>query len=269
MIELQKQIAVCKSVIEQTRNIINNQLIQQQALGGAQFYAVNQTTIPLNTLVVELEKLLDLIKTIDVSFYEKLKRIRRNLVNSNARLNAYAFGGLLQIIEILDEKYTVKDNSSVPLDNGVTIKKSNNKVFVVHGHDDLTLVETENLMRKLGLVPIILKDQANGGLNTIIEKFEQNSDVGFAIVLFTSDDIGYKKDDAVSAKTRARQNVVFELGYFAAKLGRKNVAIINDGVEELPSDIQGVTYTPNSADWKYKVAIELRQAGLDVDMNKV
>ncbi len=148
-------------------------------------------------------------------------------------------------------------------------KKSNNKVFIVHGHDDLMLSETENLICKLELEPIILKNQANGGLSTIIEKFEDSSDVSFAIVLFTSDDIGYKKGDDKNAKTRARQNVVFELGYFAGKLGRKNVSIINNGVEELPSDIQGVVYTPNEAGWKYKIADELKKAGLNVDMNKI
>lgn len=269
MIEIQKQIAVCKSVTEQIRNIINNQLIPQQTLGGTLVYAVNPTPLPLNSLISELSKLSELLKVHNEPFHDRIMGMKRNLVNADSSLNAYAFGGILQVIGILDETYSKQDAQPTQTNNDKSIQKSNNKVFIVHGHDDLMLSETENLMRKLGLDPIILKDRANGGLNTIIEKFEQNSDVRFAIVLFTSDDIGYKKGDEANGKTRARQNVVFELGYFIGKLGRQNVSIINDGVEELPSDIQGVVYTPNAADWKYKITAELRQVGLDVDMNRI
>ena len=47
-----------------------------------------------------------------------------------------------------------------------------------------------------------------------MEKFEGHSDVGFAVVLFTPDDVGYPAGQAEVAKPRARQNVVLELGFF-------------------------------------------------------
>ena len=70
-------------------------------------------------------------------------------------------------------------------------KMSNNKVFIVHGHDSLK-AEVELFLTKLGLEPIILHKQANMG-KTIIEKIEKNTDVGFGIVLYTPDDEELKK----------------------------------------------------------------------------
>jgi predicted nucleotide-binding protein len=62
---------------------------------------------------------------------------------------------------------------------------------------------------------------------TIIEKFEAHAgQVGSAIVLLTSDD----KGGAVGKpqQRRARQNVVLELGFFLATLGRERVVILHE-----------------------------------------
>jgi len=114
-----------------------------------------------------------------------------------------------------------------------------------------------------------LHEQPNRG-QTIIEKFERYSDVGFAVVLLTPDDLGASMEDKDHLKPRARQNVVFELGFFCAKLGRSNVCALYKDVE-LPSDISGVIFTSMDAAgvWRYKLASELAAAGLDVDLNKL
>jgi len=116
---------------------------------------------------------------------------------------------------------------------------------------------------------IILREQPNKG-RTLIEKFEDYADVGFAIVLLTPDDKGGPKNCGASdLKPRARQNVVFELGYFIGRLGRNRVcALYLEGVE-IPSDYSGVVYTkmdPSGA-WRLEIAKELKAAGFSVDMN--
>lgn len=47
-------------------------------------------------------------------------------------------------------------------------------------------------------------------------------------------------------------------------------ALYKGGVE-IPSDIYGVLYVPMDAGgaWKYQLAKEMKQAGLDVDLNKI
>lgn len=146
------------------------------------------------------------------------------------------------------------------------VEKKYDKVFIVHGHDNALKQEVARIIEKQGLEAVILNEQANGG-KTIIEKIEENSDVGAAICLFTGDDYGRAKD-ATSENLRARQNVVFEAGYFMGKLGRGNVILIASPDIEIPSDLQGVVYT-NKDMWQTDVLRELKAIGYNVDFNKL
>jgi hypothetical protein len=144
------------------------------------------------------------------------------------------------------------------------------KVFVVHGHDEAVLHEVSRFLEKLKLKPIVLREQPNRG-KTIIEKFEANSDVGFAVVLMTKDDMGASIDDAESERyqPRARQNVILELGYFIGHLRRDRVCVLKEkGIEE-PSDIFGVVYHEINVGgaWKLQLGKELKAAGYNVDLN--
>lgn len=143
-------------------------------------------------------------------------------------------------------------------------------VFIVHGHDETAKESAARFIEKLGLKAIILHEQSNAG-RTIIEKFEANSNVAFALVLLTPDDIGAPKDKKDEAKPRARQNVILELGYFMGKLGRGRVCVLYKEGVEIPSDYQGVLYIPmDSADaWRMTLAKEIKEAGLPVDLNKL
>lgn len=113
---------------------------------------------------------------------------------------------------------------------------------------------------------VILSEQANRG-RTIIEKFENYSDVSGAICLFTADDIGRAKKEPTD-NTRARQNVVLETGYFMGKLGRDHVVILADDGIEMPSDLSGVVYT-NTENWKIDLLKELKAMGYTIDFNKL
>lgn len=147
-------------------------------------------------------------------------------------------------------------------------KIDNRKVFVVHGHDHQLLNDLELMIRRIGLDPIILKNEANNG-RTIIEKVEELTNVGFAVVLYTGCDEGRAKGAGL-LQDRARQNVVFEHGYLCAKLGRNRVAALNDDGVEIPSDLSGVLYISHAApDWKTQLMREMQAAGLEFDPTKV
>lgn len=140
------------------------------------------------------------------------------------------------------------------------------KIFIVHGHDGELKQSVARIIEKQGIEAIILSEQANQGC-TIIEKFEDYSDVDGAICLFTSDDIGKAKKDSAD-KPRARQNVVLETGYFMGKLGRNHVVILADNGIEMPSDLSGVVYT-DTASWQTDLLKELKAIGYTVDFNKL
>ena len=114
------------------------------------------------------------------------------------------------------------------------------------------------------LLVTILHEQADQG-RTIIEKFEANSaDVTFAIVLLTADDEGKAKKET-DYKERARQNVIFEMGYFVGLLSRSHVFMLLDEGVEKPSDLDGIVYTSLNEDWKTKLFKELQACGYKVD----
>jgi CheY-like chemotaxis protein len=118
------------------------------------------------------------------------------------------------------------------------------RTFIVHGRDDLALLELKNfLQNRLGLPePTILRERASGTA-TVLEKFEthaQQADVVF--VLLTPDDQGRLARGRAPERRRARQNVLFELGYFLCftrQHGRRLV-VLSKGEVELPSDIAGL-----------------------------
>lgn len=143
------------------------------------------------------------------------------------------------------------------------------RIFVVHGRDDGAKETVARYLTKIDLHPVILHEQANQG-RTIIEKFEALKDVDYAIVLFTPDDVGYPASEPTQAKPRARQNVVLELGFFMAALGRKRVCVLYKGNVEIPSDYAGVLYVEldNGGAWRFAVAREMKSIGIDIDLNK-
>lgn len=161
------------------------------------------------------------------------------------------------------------EEASAPSSDTVT----KNRIFIVHGHDNEMKEAVARLVITLGLDPIILNEQPNEG-NTIIEKFEKYADIDFAVVLLSPDDRGYAVAAGEStARFRARQNVVFELGYFAGKHGRSRVfSLYRENADfETPSDISGVAYTPydNHGAWKTSLIKDLKAAGYSVDANKL
>lgn len=144
----------------------------------------------------------------------------------------------------------------------------NKKVFVVHGHDEAARETVARFLVALGLQPIILHEQVSQS-RTVIEKIEANSDVGFAVVLLTGDDVGGKS--ASELKPRARQNVIFELGYFIGHLKRARVCALKRGDVEVLSDFSGVVYTEFDAKggWKMELAKEIRAAGIAINAEAV
>ena len=169
---------------------------------------------------------------------------------------------VLELQSYLDDMTDEAQQANININPSIV----NNKIFVVHGHDGLLKEEVARFLEKIDLDPIILSEQANQG-RTIIEKLESNADVSSAIILLTSDGIGRGKNETTE-KSRARQDVIFEVGYFIGRLSRKNVILIADSEIELPSDIAGMVYHSKDK-WDMDVLRDLRAAGYNIDANKL
>lgn len=176
-------------------------------------------------------------------------------------------------------KATAKNNNSVDLSN-------NKNVFIVHGQNEKTKDQVEEYISSIGYNPIILHKQANLG-KTLIEKVEHYGErSSFAIILFTGDDLSckyfpppfqsnqflnkkslnqsdqkmheYHNQILNSLKKRARQNVVFEFGYFIGLLGRERVIMLYENEVELPSDVEGFIHIKLDHNWKEELLKEIK-----------
>lgn len=196
--------------------------------------------------------------------------------NTGKTINVIGYTSLVNHISIIEETLpTVLSSSQEPLKkSGVSTgyQQDRQKVFIVHGRDKTALLETEGIINRAGLESVVLNRMVNSGL-TLIEKFEKYSNVKFAIVLLTPDDIGALYENAplesLDFKFRARQNVLFELGFFYGKLGRSNVCCILKSNVEKPSDIDGIAYLPYNKsvdEVEYSLLRELKQAELVIEM---
>jgi len=119
------------------------------------------------------------------------------------------------------------------------------RTFIVHGHDESMLRDLKDYLQNTlkWPEPVILREQRNGG-KSIIEKFEENAGpIDWVFVLLSPDDKVFdpKTNDE---RRRARQNVIFELGFFYGLLGRYEgrVIVLKKGDVEIPSDIHGVIW---------------------------
>ena len=215
-----------------------------------------------------------LVMKSDISYEEYVKQRERfypafksDILTRSEYFNNIT-GEILKECQSLLKETTPKPEAPTVTKPKVPMDKS--KVFIVHGHDGEAKQAVARFVEKIGLEAIILHEQASSG-KTIIEKIEANSNVGFAIVLYTPCDLGASKGEKDQLKPRARQNVIFEHGYLIGKIGRKNVCALVKGDIEKPNDISGVVYIKmdEGDGWKYTVAKEMKTCGYDIDLNKI
>jgi len=192
------------------------------------------------------------------NYFSKFEEVKASLIkaleNTKNALSEDVYGEL---------KQEESENSSPALSN---------RVFIVHGHDTQLKTDVERFIHEIGLEPVVLHRQADNG-NTVIEKFEENSDVGYAFILLTPDEVSMTTDQLEVPESsrvteyRARPNVIFEFGYFIGKLGRSKVCCLHKGDVTIPSDLAGLVYkkVDDSIDSQaYAIIKELKSAGYDI-----
>lgn len=153
---------------------------------------------------------------------------------SNIQINK---GGLsIQNIENLNIDHEAKGKKVNMLSTANQKNAASEKVFIIHGHNEGKWRELQLLLKNINVEAIELSMITLNG-KTIIEKFENiASQCRFAIAIFTYDDI------INGEYLQVRPNVIFELGWFFAKLGRENTMILeeikNNG--KIFSDLDGI-----------------------------
>jgi predicted nucleotide-binding protein len=175
------------------------------------------------------------------SLGEKIAEIYKDVDKKIHRLDS-----IIERLELIPLS-SASPSAVTPIADGSPGQVRTKRVFVVHGRDEVSKTSLEVFLHEIGLEPVVLHRQADEGM-TVIEKFEKHSDVGYAFILLTPDEVAYlaaeegKPDGERSKELRARPNVIFEFGYFVGKLGRSRVCCLYTGNVSLPSDVNGMVY---------------------------
>jgi hypothetical protein len=139
------------------------------------------------------------------------------------------------------------------------------KIFIIHGHDNEMKKEVQLLLNRAGLDDVVLHECPDKG-RTIIEKLlDESTSACYAIALLSRD------DKLADGKTRTRQNVILEIGYFLGMLGKERVRLLKKGDIEIPSDLQGILYTPfdSTGSWRIQLLKEMKAVDIEVDVDEV
>ena len=217
--------------------------------------------------------------------FELLKKIfKKNTIAKDYSSSEWTIGRILISDLKLDEKIAklykdieekLNKLNSIKMSLGVleskieeTTESAKNKVFYVHGTDCEITMNVLAFLKDIGLEPIILKELAAAG-KTLIDEVKNQSDVKYAIALLTPDNVGGVYSEEL--QFRATQNVILEVGFFVGKYGRKNVSTLHHEDIELPADYHGYEYIKidETDDWKSTLTKELKNAGFNVDLNKI
>ncbi len=203
------------------------------------------------------------------------KGLQINLIGfSDDRFNiakSYILGALSAALVAIQEGFPTRGPLTHVSGPGVA---ASGRVFIVHGHDSELKTELEVFLKNSGLDPIVLHRQPDQGA-TLLEKFERHSDVGFAFILLTPDDVAFTVDQLAEPEAkrrlekRARQNVIFEFGFFVGRLDRSRVCCLYKGDVTLPSDLNGLVYKKVSESVEslgYALLKELRAAGYAITL---
>lgn len=148
-------------------------------------------------------------------------------------------------------------------------KRLLNNVFVVYGHNEGMRTDVTKYIKRLGIKSLDLMEYSPGGIRTIFDALNLCANqIECAIILLSADDI-VVNDRHEFQSYRARQNVIFEMGFFSGVLGRDRIIVLYEPNDkfEFPSDIIGIYYTAYSDNnkWKQELRSHLRKIGFEFD----
>ncbi len=203
----------------------------------------------------------DVYNSIAENSDEWLKSFGLNLFGEKRYTDNYSrindsFLGYLQLVleEIINANPELSDESP--------LKINQTTAFIIHGHDNSLKHEVQLLLKRAGVHCIILHEQADRGRTIIDKLIEETKIAGYAVALLTPDDF------TTDGSSRARQNVILEIGFFMGVLGKERLRMIVKEDIEIPSDLQGILYEryDSQGAWKIKLLKEIQAIGIHVDM---
>jgi predicted nucleotide-binding protein len=149
------------------------------------------------------------------------------------------------------------------------------QVFLAHGRNETWRQAVASLLERTGPHEVMILNERPNERSTLVEQFGAHAPGSrYAVVLLTADDVGAPRLESEHEpyfSPRARQGVVFEMGFLVAALTPGCVCVLYEDGVELPCDLEGIAYVrlDLAGTWQPKLLLHLRKAGFDYDLNKL
>lgn len=149
------------------------------------------------------------------------------------------------------------------------------QIIVAHGRNEQWKQAVAHLLEQAGSHDITILNDRPDEHGALVEQFgEHEPGSRYAVVLLTADDVGAPRLQSEAEpyfSPRARQGVVFEMGFLVAALTPGCVCVLYEDGVELPCDLEGISYVrlDLAGTWQPKLLLHLRKAGFDYDLNKL
>lgn len=211
--------------------------------------ALEKNTIPTGLNPVDVYEAQEVKRKIDFMLNQKLTNL--TTIINRLRTKEYKF--------LIDLSMSIGGNREK-----ITIE-NNRKIFLIHGHNEAKRRELKEIIEKFDLVPLVLLDESDGGVRTIIEKFEDYAkQCCYAIAIFTPDDTVTNSKETY---LQARPNAIFEIGWFCGKLGRERVMLLMQDHPSMTvfSDFNGTLqkrFSKDIKEVKTDIENELKKIGI-------
>lgn len=112
------------------------------------------------------------------------------------------------------------------------------RIFISHGSSKDWMQVQNYIEKDLEIDTLELAQEPNKGRTVLQKLYEESDKCSYAVVVMTGDDI------LSDGETRARENVMHEIGFFQGKYGLEKVCLLYEEGTNIPSNIHGLVYIP-------------------------
>lgn len=148
----------------------------------------------------------------------------------------YGRNQLQRLARDIDQIFEIRANSELAMPEQHAIPRR--RVFISHGHTPDWREVQAYIEKDIKLDTLELAQEANQGRTILAKLLESSEKCDSAVIVMTGDDL-----DA-AGQARARENVIHEIGFFQGKYGLNRIVLLHEEGVNIPSNIQGVVYTP-------------------------
>ncbi len=161
--------------------------------------------------------------------------------------------------------------SAVPTDNSQPAEpRPQPRIFVVSGSDQLVNGEVMEFLNTASADVVKKEDDRRRG-ESLLDQLNRVVSPDFAVFVLSPDFYFYPRtQDVDRARLMAAQEIIFQLGYLVAKLGRERVLVLYQESDHFrrPTDYFDIFYVPMTANavWKIDLAKRLSACGISVPL---